>query len=100
MGGFPGVLPGCLGRLCGGRWVPSSLACGRSFGSSRGLVDEVGGEGGSEDEVEDIDETEDDEEVMVLGNAGCTVMRAVPRFWAAAFASCHGREDGGHVLRL
>ena len=46
VGGFPGVLTGCLSRLCGGRGVPGSLACGRSFGSSRGLVDEVGGEGG------------------------------------------------------
>ena len=44
--GFLGVLPGCLGRLCGGRGVPSSLACCRSFGFCRGLEDEVGGEGG------------------------------------------------------
>ena len=46
VGGFPSVLPGCSGRLCGGRGVPGSLACGRSFGFCRGLVDEVGGEGG------------------------------------------------------
>ena len=45
VGGFPGVLPGCLGRLFGGPGVPGSLACGRSFGFCRGLVDEVGGEG-------------------------------------------------------
>ena len=44
--GFPGVLPGCLLRLCGGRGVPGSLACSRSFGFCRGLVDEVGGEAG------------------------------------------------------
>ena len=48
VGGFPGVLPGCLGRLCGARGVPGSLACGRSFGFCRGLVDEVGGEGGGQ----------------------------------------------------
>ena len=46
--GFPGVLLGCLGRLCGGRGVPGSLACGRCFGFCRGLVDEVGGERGVE----------------------------------------------------
>ena len=46
VGGFSSVLPGCLGRLCGGRGVPGSLACGRSVGFCRGLVDEVGGEGG------------------------------------------------------
>ena len=44
-GAFPGVLPGCLGRLCRARGVPSSPACGRSLGFCRGLVDEVGGEG-------------------------------------------------------
>ena len=41
--GFPAVL---LGRLFGGQGVPGSLACGRSFGFCRGLVDEVGAEGG------------------------------------------------------
>ena len=46
--GFPGVLPGCLGRLRGGPVVPGSLACGRSFGFCRGLVDEVSGGGGDE----------------------------------------------------
>ena len=46
VGGFPGVLPGCLGRLCGRRGVPGSLACGPTFGFCRRLVDEVGGEGG------------------------------------------------------
>ena len=45
----PGVwccVGGVLGRLAGGRGVPGSLACGRSFGFGRGLVDEVGGEWG------------------------------------------------------
>ena len=46
VGAVPGVLPGCLGRLCGGRGAPGSLACGRSFGFGRRFVDEVGGEGG------------------------------------------------------
>ena len=32
------------------------------------------GRGGSEDEVEDVDEAEDEEEVVVLGDAGCAVM--------------------------
>ena len=45
-GGVRGVLPGCLGRLCGGRGAPGCLACGGSFGFGRGLVDEVRGEGG------------------------------------------------------
>ena len=46
VGDLLGVLLGCLGRLCGGRGIPGSPACGRSFGLCRGLVDEVGGEGG------------------------------------------------------
>ena len=44
VGEVPSVLPGSLGRLCGGQGAPCSLACGRSFG--RGFADEVGGEGG------------------------------------------------------
>ena len=46
VGGVRGVLPGCLGCLCGGLGASGSLACGCSFGSGRGLVDEVRGEGG------------------------------------------------------
>ena len=45
-GGLPGVLPGCLGRLCGGWGVPGSLACGRSLGFGCDFLDEVGGEVG------------------------------------------------------
>ena len=47
-GGVTGVLPGCLGRLCGGRGASGSLACGCSFRFGRGFVDELGGEGGVE----------------------------------------------------
>ena len=46
VGGFRGVLPGCLGCLYGGRAASGSFACGCSFGFGRGFVDEVGGEGG------------------------------------------------------
>ena len=45
VGGVPGVLPGCLGRLCGHQGAPGSLACGRSFGFGRGFADKVGGDG-------------------------------------------------------
>ena len=45
MEGVLDVLPGRLGRLCGHQGAPGSLACGCSFGSGRGLVIEVGGEG-------------------------------------------------------
>ena len=46
VGGVPGVLPGCLGCLCGGRGASGSLACRCSFGFGRCFEDEVGGEGG------------------------------------------------------
>ena len=53
------------------------------------------GRGGSEDEVEDFDEDENGEEVVVLGDAGCAVMRAVAGLWAAASAaSTTGRLEG------
>ena len=51
--------------------------------------------GGSEDEVEDVDEAEDEEEVVVLGDAGCAVMLAVAGLWAAASAAATaGRMEG------
>ena len=53
------------------------------------------GRGGSEDEVEDVDAAEDEEEVVVLGDAGCAVMRAVAGLWAAASAAATaGRTEG------
>ena len=86
------MLPGCLSRLFGGQGVPGSLACGRSFGFCRGLVDEVGGEGGWGDEQANVDEAEDEEEVVVLGDA---VMRVVAGLWAAASAAATaGRMEG------
>ena len=89
------MLPGCLSCLCGGRGVPGSLALGRSFGFCRGLVDEVGGEGGSEDEVEDVDEAEEEEEVVVWGDAGCVVMQAVAFLCAlVSAAATAGRMEG------
>ena len=42
------------------------------------------GRGGSEDEVEDVDEADDEDEVV---DAGCAVMRAVAGLWAAASAA-------------
>ena len=45
------------------------------------------GREGSEDEVEDVDEAEDEEEVVVLGAAGCALMQAVAGLWAAASAA-------------
>ena len=82
-----GALPGCLSRLCGGRRVG---ACGRGFGFYRGLEDEGGGEGGSEDEVEEVDEAEDEEEVV---NADWAVMQAGLREAASAAATA-GRLEG------
>ena len=53
------------------------------------------GREGSEDEVEEVDEAEDEEEVVVLGDTGCAVMRAVTGLWAAASAAATaGRMEG------
>ena len=50
------------------------------------------GRGGSEDEVEEVDEAEDKEEVV---DAGWAVMRAVAGLWAAASAAATaGRMEG------
>ena len=45
--------------------------------------------------MEDVDEAEDEEEVVVLGDVGCAVMRAVAGLWAAASAAATaGRMEG------
>ena len=45
--------------------------------------------------MEDVDEAEDEEEVVVLGDAGCAVMRAVAGLWAAVSAAATaGRMEG------
>ena len=50
------------------------------------------GRGGSDDEVEEVDEAEDQEEVV---DAGWAVMRAVAGLWAAASAAAKvGRMEG------
>ena len=43
--------------------------------------------GGSDDEVGDVVEDVDEEEVVVLGDARCAVMRAFAGLWAAASAA-------------
>ena len=46
--------------------------------------------------MEDVDEEEDEEEVVVLGDAGCAVMRAGAGLWAAAASAVApaGRMEG------
>ena len=59
------------------------------------LTMRAAGRGGSEDEVEEADEAEDEEEVV---DAGWAVMRAGLR--AAASAAATGGGNRGHVLGL
>ena len=87
--GVPGVA--CLG--VGGYPVTWRAAAALAFAVA--LWMRSAGRGGSEDEVEDVDEAEDEEEVVVLGDAHCAVMRAVAGLWAAASAaSTAGRMEG------
>ena len=45
--------------------------------------------------MEDVHEAEDEEEVVVFGDAGCSVMRAVAGLWAVASAvGTAGRIEG------
>ena len=95
VGGFPGVLRGawiaCVG--VGGSPVVWRAAAALVFAVA--LWMRSVGRGGSEDEVEHVDEAEDEEEVVVLGDAGCAVMRAVTGLWAAASAAATaGRMEG------
>ena len=88
---------------CRGAWAacvrvggsPVAWRVAAAFAYAVALWMRSAGRVGSEDEVEDIDEDEDEEEVVVLGDAGCAVMRAVAGLWAAAFAAATaGRMEG------
>ena len=95
VGEVPGVLPGCLGRLCGGRGSPVAWCAAAALALAVALWTKSAGRGGSEDQVEDVDEDEDEGEVVVLGDAGCAVMRTVAGSWAAASAAATaGRMEG------
>ena len=86
-----GAWVACVG--VGGSPVASRVAEALAFAVD--LRMRSAGRGGSEDEVEDIDEAEDEEEVVVLGDLGCAVMRAVAGLWAAASAAATaGRMEG------
>ena len=81
------MLPGCLGRLCGGRESLVAWRAAAALALAVALWMTSAGRGGSEDEVEDVDEDEDEEEAVVLGDAGWVVMPAVAGLWAAASAA-------------
>ena len=94
-GGFPvccqGAWVACVG--VGGSPVVWRAAAALDFALA--LWMRPAGRGGSEDEVEDVDEAGDEEEVVVLGDAGCAVIRAVVGLWAAASAAATaGRMEG------
>ena len=76
VGGVRGVLPGCLGCLCGGRGHPAAWRAAAAYALAVALWMRSAGTGRSEEEVEDVPEDEDEEEVVVLGDVGCAAMRA------------------------
>ena len=88
---------------CRGAWVacvgvggsPVAWRAATALAFAVALSMRSAGRGGSEDELEDVDEAEDEEEVVVLGDAGCAVMRAVAGLWVAASAAATaGRMEG------
>ena len=88
---------------CRGAWVarlgvgesPVAWRAAAALAFAVALWMRSAGRGGSEDEVQDVDEAEDEEEVVVLGDAGCAVMRPVAGLWAAASAAARaGRMEG------
>ena len=94
-GGFPAC---CQGAWVACVWVagpPVAWRAGAALALAVALWMMLAGRGGSQDEVGDVDEDGDKEEVVVLGDAGCAVMRAVAGLWAAASAAATaGRMEG------
>ena len=56
------------------------------------------GRGGSSEEVEDVDEHEDQEEVVVLGDVGCAAMLGGAALWAVT-ASAAASVGGWRASR-
>ena len=67
VGGFPSVLLGCLGCLCGGQGVSVVWRAAAALAFALALWMRSAGRGRSEDEVEDGHEAEDEEEVVFWG---------------------------------
>ena len=69
---------------CRGAWVacvgvrgpPAARRAAAALALAVTLWMRLAGRQGSEDEVKDANEDEDEEEVVVSGDAGCAVMRA------------------------
>ena len=88
---------------CRGAWVaclgirgpPVAWRAAAAFALDVALWMRSKGRGGLEDEVENVDLDEYEEDVVVLGDAVCAVMRAVAGLWAAASAAATaGRTEG------
>ena len=77
----PGVLPGCCVGVGG---HPAAWRAVAALALVVALWMRSAGRGGSEDEVDNVDEDEDEEEVVVLAVVGCAAMRAGVALWAAA----------------
>ena len=81
--------------LVGVRGCPVAWGAAAALALAVALWMRSAGRWRSDDEVEDVDEDEEEEEVVVLGEAGCAVMRAVAGFWAAASAAAKaGKIEG------
>ena len=94
-GGFPVCCRGAWVSCVGVGGAPVAWRAAAALALAVALWMRSVGRGGSEDEVEDVNEDEDEEEVVVLGDAGCPVMRAVADLWVAASAAATtGRMEG------
>ena len=94
-----GVLVCCQGALVvclGVSRPPAALRAAAALAFAVALWMRSAGRGQSEDGVESVDEDEDEEDVVVLGDASCAVMRAVADLWvaAASAAATAGRMEG------
>ena len=76
-------------------WSPVAWRAAAALAVAVALWMRSAGRGGSEDVVEDVDEAEDEEKVVVFGDADCAVMQAVAGLCAAASAAATaGRMEG------
>ena len=94
-GGFPVCCRTAWVASVGVRGSPVAWHAAGALAFALALWMRSPGRGGSEDDVEDVDEAQDEEEVVVFGDVGCAVMRAVAGLWAAASAAATaGRMEG------
>ena len=99
-GGFPVCCRGASVACVGVGEPPVARRAAAVLALAVALWMRSAGRGGSDNEVEDVNEDEDEQEVVVFGGRGLRCDAGGCGFMGGGFCCGHGGMDGGHVLGL